>query len=236
MQKTRNKNRMFKHVTTTWNPIVGCLHNCKYCWARRLAETKLRHLPQYRDGFTKPKLVEAAFKRRFKPGDQVFVSDMGDMWGAWVPDEWIKRVLDYIRGFPDTTFLFLTKNPGRYLDYTGVIPGNVVLGVTIETNRPTLTAEISDAPSPILRYQAMAKLDYPRKLVSIEPILSFDHEVMVEWIRDIDPEIVYVGYDNYGNMLIEPPLKHTLRLVRELRRMGYRVEAKTLRKAWYEIK
>jgi DNA repair photolyase len=99
---------MFGMVTETWNPITGCLHNCVYCWARRLALTRLRNTRRYRDGF-KPRLNEEEFRRRFN-GGVVFVSDMGDMWGEWVPDEWIRRVLNHIRRFPNTRFLFLTKN------------------------------------------------------------------------------------------------------------------------------
>ncbi len=26
----------------TWNPITGCLNNCPYCYARKLANTRLR--------------------------------------------------------------------------------------------------------------------------------------------------------------------------------------------------
>jgi DNA repair photolyase len=26
----------------TWNPITGCLHNCSYCYAKVLAETRLK--------------------------------------------------------------------------------------------------------------------------------------------------------------------------------------------------
>ncbi len=126
--------RMFRHVTTTWNPIVGCKHLCVYCWARRLAVTKLRHLPQYKDGFETSKLVENAFKKRFKPGEFVFVSDMGDMFGSWVPSEWILKVINYIRRFPRTTFLFLTKNPSRYHEFIDIMPENTVLGTTIETD------------------------------------------------------------------------------------------------------
>lgn len=23
---------------STWNPVTGCLHNCEYCYARKIAE------------------------------------------------------------------------------------------------------------------------------------------------------------------------------------------------------
>ena len=231
MVKTVNK--MFRQVTKTWNPVVGCRHDCTYCWARRLSQTKLKHLPQYKDGFN-PKLVEAAFKRRFKDGEVVFVSDMGDLWGDWVPDEWIRRVLQHISKFPNTWFLFLTKNPQRYHDFINEIPSNAILGATIETNRDHIARMVSRAPEPSRRYESMKKLSWNNKIVSIEPILDFDMEVFLEWIMDINPILVYVGYDNYNNKLPEPPLSKTIRLIRELRSNGVNVDTKTIRESWYE--
>ncbi len=220
-------------ITRSWNPIVGCRHECVYCWARRLAEGRLSHLPQYRNGFTSVRIVEKAFNQSFKPGETVFTVDMGDMWGDWVPGEWIKRVLSHASKYPRTVFLFLTKNPKRYHEFLDWLPPNSILGATIETNRDTLTASISRAPPPSERYQYMKTLPWPRKLVSIEPILDFDPETMIEWIKDIQPETVHIGYDNYSNKLPEPPLHKTLRLIRELRRHT-QVTLGTIRKAWNE--
>jgi hypothetical protein len=42
--------------------------------------------------------------------------DMGDLFCSDVPDEWILQVLYYTYKFPETKFLFLTKNPSRYND------------------------------------------------------------------------------------------------------------------------
>ena len=55
----------------------------------------------------------------------------------------------------------------------------------------------------------------------------------MNWIRDINPFMVYVGYDNYGYRLPEPPLAKTLRLIRELESFTI-VVRKTLRPAWNE--
>ena len=68
------------------------------------------------------------FNRRFKPGTLIFVSDMADLFGSWVPSRWMKIVLEHVEKFPQTTFLFLTKNPERYLEFVSQIPSNVVLG------------------------------------------------------------------------------------------------------------
>lgn len=45
----------------------------------------------------------------------IFVVSMGDLFGEWVPDEWIRRVFGAAQAAPWHTYLFLTKNPQRYI-------------------------------------------------------------------------------------------------------------------------
>ena len=230
---SKKGSKMFNIVGETWNPITGCMHFCRYCWARQLALTKLKNTKRYRDGF-KPRFNEEELKKSFK-GGVVFVSDMGDIFSPGVKDEWVIRVINHIARFPDTYFLFLTKNPVRYKDFLSIMPRNAILGATIETNKDDLYTEhkISQAPLPSIRYRAMKELDWPLKFVSIEPILDFDLDVFVQWIKDIGPFMVYVGYDNYNWKLPEPPLKKTQELIKRLSEFTLVVK-KTIRPAWYE--
>ena len=230
-----NGSKMFSIVSKTWNPVTGCLHGCIYCWARKLAETKLKNSHRYRRGFI-PRINEREFNVKFNEGDFVFVSDMGDLFGNFIPREWILRVLAYIKKFPETYFLFLTKNPARYAEFIEEFPENAILGATIETNRDDLYLKnkISGAPLPSLRYESLKKLDWDKKFISIEPILDFDFEVFWKWIDEIKPVIVYIGYDNYNHRLPEPTLSKTLKLIEKLREITLVVK-KTLRPAWNEI-
>lgn len=41
---------------------------------------------------------------------------MADLFGDWVPDEWIKRVFEACEAAPKHRYLFLTKNPARYIE------------------------------------------------------------------------------------------------------------------------
>jgi len=148
---------------------------------------------------------------------------------SWVPREWIERVLRVVRSKPRSWFFFLTKNPKRYLEFEGELPNNVVLGATIETNRDY---KLTKAPAPRERYEAMVKLSWKWKAVVIEPILDFDAE-FIDWIYNISPVIVYVGYDNYNNRLPEPKLEKTMILLEALRGVTD-LRLKTIRKAWYE--
>jgi len=235
LNKKKN-GKMFNIVTATWNPISGCLYNCNYCWARDLALTKLKNSHRYSKGF-KPSLNEKELRVTFGKGDLIFVSDMGDMFGDFIPEKWIKQVLDYIRQFPEADFLFMTKNPERYLKLHSYMPENTILGVTIETTCDEIiqTDNISNAPLPTDRYEAMKALDWNRKMVSIEPILDFDLDMFSKWIEDINPFIVYVGYDNYCFKLREPTLKKTNDLIGKIKDASL-VIRKTIRPAWFEKK
>lgn len=45
----------------------------------------------------------------------IFVCSMADLFGDWVPDEWIKQVFEACEAAPQHRYLFLTKNPARYI-------------------------------------------------------------------------------------------------------------------------
>lgn len=60
-----------------------------------------------------------------KKGRNIFVCSMADLFGAWVPDEWIEEVFKACEKAPQHNYLFLTKNPGRYVELInkGMLPG-----------------------------------------------------------------------------------------------------------------
>lgn len=179
----------------TWNPVTGCRHGCPYCYAekqsrrfsgdvrlnissaKRWRDTDLFVLDEPMDA---PNGRHIAFPygfhptlhryrldtlQQFKTGVNVFVCSMADLFGAWVPDEWIQAVMEACAKFPQNNYLFLTKNPVRYgkLEAKGLLPHgpNYWYGTTI-----TRMAE---------RDRLQALQDLPggtRRFVSIEPILE----------------------------------------------------------------
>jgi len=225
MSEHKHSTRMFSIVTETWNPVTGCLHHCKYCWARRFAETRLKNTKRYSQGFV-PRLNREELKKKFK-GGVVFVSDMGDLFGEFIPDEWIEMVIRHVKKFPNTFFLFLTKNPSRYHNFD--FPENAILGATVETDRDEVYDGISKAPAPSERIKAMTELDWNRKFLSVEPILDFSPMFWRE-IEKMNPFLVYVGYDNYNNKLPEPPIEKTRSLIKRMRDDGFTVIEKSMRR------
>ncbi|MEM2921964.1 MAG: DUF5131 family protein [Candidatus Bathyarchaeia archaeon] len=227
------KSRMFHldrdYPIATWNPVVGCKHSCyrNGCWASILAR-KMSHVKRYRNGFHSPKLVREELNKRFQKDTIVFVTSMGDLWGEFIPSSWIQEVLFATRRSPDAIFFFETKNPARYREFLDIMPERAILSSTIETNRDYA---LSKAPPVAQRAEAMKSLPWPRKHISIEPIVDFDSEIFLSWIHDIRPIVVSIGYDNYGNKLIEPPLEKTLSFIQNLEKLT-KVELKTIREAW----
>lgn len=54
--------------------------------------------------------------KKLKTARNIFVGSMTDLFGEWVPDEWIEMVLNACDEAPQHNYIFLTKNPGRYIE------------------------------------------------------------------------------------------------------------------------
>lgn len=221
VQKKSVGGRMFPFITATWNPLGGaCKHGCEYCWARELAD---RYMHKKYTGL--PRLVEKEFRHKFIEEDFVFVCDMCDLFGDWVPEKLILEVINYVNHSP-ARFLFLTKNPKRYREMLICFEDNAVLGATIETDYDKLA--LCNAPSRLERLTEMKGLNFPHKMVSVEPIMKFTPK-FAEELAEIKPDFVAVGYDNYNHRLLEPSLTQTMILIGDLREKGITVYEKTLR-------
>ena len=105
----------------TWNPVTGCEHGCKFCYAREIANSE-RMLPYYPNKFEPtfheyrldaPKNIRPPRTDDDRDG-RVFVCSMADLFGKWVPDSWIESVFNACVDSPEWEYLFLTKWPARY--------------------------------------------------------------------------------------------------------------------------
>lgn len=61
---------------------------------------------------------------KWKSPKSIFVCSMADLFGDWVPIEWIQAVFDACKRVPRHNYIFLTKNPGRYVSLMqlGILP------------------------------------------------------------------------------------------------------------------
>jgi len=192
----KTSGNMYPWVTHTWNPLSGkCKHDCEYCYMK---DSFLGELEKYKGD---AEVVQKELNTDLGAGRTIFVGSATDLFGEWVSEKEIKKILSYCKEF-DNTYLFQSKNPARIADFEYYLPENCIVGVTLETNRAEY--DVSDAPSPLRRYQGFFSINHPRKMVSIEPIMDFDIDPFVKMIEDIDPEFVSVGADSKTNGLEEP--------------------------------
>jgi len=154
----------------SFNPITGCLGPdgkgpCNYCYAKDIRkqrfndhEFKPTFYPERLDA---PKNTKIPKGKENEPGIRnVFTVSMGDLWGNWVKDSWIEKVLISTINNPQWNFIFLTKNPSRYLDFFEMFPPNCWIGATADTQeRADIALDVFD------------KLNVPNvKFLSCEPL------------------------------------------------------------------
>jgi protein gp37 len=82
----------------------------------------------------------------WKKPQNIFVCSMADLFGEWVPDEWIAEVFATCAKAPQHRYLFLTKNPARYERLAGMLaPPDMWLGITITSGfQKTTTMRVPD--------------------------------------------------------------------------------------------
>ena len=95
------------------------------------------------------------------PPGKVFVGSVCDLFGSWIPSNWIQRIIDVCDIASQHEFMFLTKNPGRYHNF--MFPENCCLGATVEIPDWKGMQRLMD----ISAIQTQAK-----KFLSIEPLLG----------------------------------------------------------------
>lgn len=107
----------------TWNPVWGCKNNCWYCYAKRIG---MRFVGNF-----EPRFYPERIKQPYAVNQplKIFVCSMADLFGNWIPDKWIKRIIRVARENPQHTFQFLTKNPNRMNQFK--FPDNCWVGTTI---------------------------------------------------------------------------------------------------------
>ena len=195
MGLNKTNGNMYPWVTHTWNPLAGkCQHDCHYCYMKR---SFLGNLKKYKGDV---RLFEEELDTDLGSDKTIFIGSATDIFGEWVSDDLIKNILSFCGKFPNT-YLFQSKNPGRFVDFLKILPQNSIIATTLETNRDY---GVSKAPKPFQRYQDFLSLKFPRKMISIEPIQDFDLDEFIMWIKRINPEFVSIGADSKNNDLQEP--------------------------------
>jgi len=206
---------MYPFVTHTWNTVKGkCHHGCSYCYMKRWGEQK------------PVRFDEKELKTNLEEGSFIFVGSSCDMWAEKIPSIWIKKTLFHCLVFPRIKYLFQTKNPSRFWEFSLNMPDECILGTTIESNR--WYDKMGKSPHPAIRFEKMATLSESGipVMVTIEPIMDFDVYELSDWIIYIQPEWVNIGADTQKSNLSEPSADKIYKLIEILRNDGLEVKIK----------
>jgi protein gp37 len=175
----------------SWNPITGCLNGCEYCYARRIANGRVKHLylannaiapvpypitlnevgEHLKDPFYPrfwPEKISGELNQRSNTmrvrSKGIFVCDMSDLFGIGIPEEWTRLVLDKIRMRSYHRFYLLTKQP-QNLQKFSPFPDNCWVGVTATDRHMAHNA-----------FKYLHDIEAKVKYLSIEPLLSWGND------------------------------------------------------------
>lgn len=175
---------------STWNPVRGtdgrhsCARispGCTNCYAatmnrRGLGGTKPLDFGQGETLIDPTRLDMKALLQplHWKKPRRIFVCSMTDLFGTWVPAEWIARIISVMAQTPQHTYIVLTKRATRMRDMLSTLAHNVEVahlppfwplpnvwvGVTIESDEYTWRADrLRQTPAAV-------------RWISAEPLLS----------------------------------------------------------------
>lgn len=217
----------------TWNPFKGCRFDCTYCAPSFQRQAK-RQKNLCMDCYHYAPHCHDDRLQKIPSAKVVFVCGNADV--AFCPASFflkiIRRIVEQNGHAPDKTYYLQSKRPEFFEPFLAELPPNVVLLKTLETNCDSGYAKASKAPPPSVRYRQFKSLAYPRKVVTIEPVLDFDLEPFVEWIISIQPEYVWLGFNSKPESvaLPEPSEQKVEDLARCVLAAGIQVRGKSLRK------
>lgn len=222
--------------TKTWNPFKGCKFDCSYC-----KPTFQRQAKRIGDvcgdcyNFT-PHFHEHRLKT-VPSADIIFVAGNGDI--SFCPTDQVMKIIDRIKDHNKRcdykTYYFQSKSPKTFDRFKDELPDNCILLTTLETDIQEFKdgssySDYSKAPPPPARGKAFMGVDYPRKVLTIEPVMEFS-PMFANWLTEFDMEYVWIGYNSKPKevTLPEPDEDSLQDLISVLVKNDVEVRGKSLR-------
>uniref|UniRef100_A0A6H1ZR91 Radical SAM superfamily protein n=1 Tax=viral metagenome TaxID=1070528 RepID=A0A6H1ZR91_9ZZZZ len=215
----------------TWNPITGCLNGCEYCYARKLANTRLREryrtnknlgydggaprwmiesdpfYPRFwEDKLCEPVWLPSSYRRPKAKG--IFACDMSDLFGIGVPEDWTQRVIDITKACPYHRFYLLTKQPQNLIKWSP-FPDNCWVGVSATDFKLSARA----------LYVGLDRIEAKVKFLSFEPLLG-DVNVMAEDFKNTGVNWVIIGQQTPVKLATMPKIGWVEDIVRASDKAG----------------
>ena len=222
------KSNMYAQAET-WNPFKGCGFDCAYCIPSFQRQAKrLKHKCQNCYKYQPHQHPERLDK--IPNSKIVFVCGNGDL--CFCPPDYTRKILAAIatHSRPDQVFYLQSKRPAYFRQFLP-LPSNIILVTTLETNRDDGYETVSKAPVPSVRFGQFMSLLHERKVVTIEPILQFDVPIFIQWIVEIKPEYIWIGWNSRPKsvQLTEPSREKFIEFIGELAKRGFKLLSKSLR-------
>lgn len=175
----------------TWNPFKGCNFACTYCGpsfqrqAKRQGRTKSEKPGGCGDCYRYAPHPHEDRLTKIPSKEIVFVCGNADI--SFRPPDLTRKIIAGVKAHlhkarKRKTFFFQSKKPSYFRQFLAEFPPEAILLTTLETNRDEGYEAISKAPPASVRYEQFRALKYPRKVVTIEPVLDFDLATFVQWI------------------------------------------------------
>lgn len=157
----------FKGRLLSWNPVVGCWgpggteenpQRCYYCYAHDAFRLFQDRGDPFRPKFWPERLDQIV---SIKKPSVIYTCSWGDLFGDWIQDEWIEKIIKVANSNPQHLFQFITKNPKRLSQWNGYWSENCWICTTV-TNQ-------SDADE---RLPWLLRVDVAIRIVNHEPLLG----------------------------------------------------------------
>lgn len=208
-------NNMYGFVDGTWNPVKGlCPFFCIYCYMLAIFKRFKQN--------TTMRLEQKELQTNLGSDKFIFIGSSTDMWSYPVESAWIAQVLSHCFQYPDNKYLFQSKSPKRFLEFLDhplmALVDNLVFATTIETNRDISAFSKADSiEERVAVMTELSKLGY-KVMITIEPVIQFDHTELVAMLRQIAPFQVNIGSNsNKAVKLPEPTRDELVALIGELK-------------------
>lgn len=162
--------------------------------------------------------------QRWKKPRTIFVCSMADLFGEWVPDEWIRQVFEACKAAPWHRYLFLTKNPDRYfsLHSNGELPNenNFFYGITMDTKWSALKGVRILITNELGATIGGNRFNHANFFASVEPMLEDFGQVVSGLIAVHVPWIIIGAETGRRKDIVKPEKEWVMRLSVKSKELG----------------
>jgi hypothetical protein len=217
-----------------WSPFKGCEFDCTYCKPSFQTQSKRQmRLCRRCYDYIPHEHPERLALDKIPSAPIVFAAGNSDI--SFCEPAYTRRIIEAIkranRTRPRNTYYFQSKQPEYFRQFVGELPTSVILVTTLETNSDAGYELVSKAPVPSERYRQFRELIYPRKVMTIEPVMNFDVDEFSRWIIDLNPEYIWLGFNSRPNRcsIPEPSREKVVAFAKTLKAAGIEIREKDLR-------